>query len=214
MVYIGRPGGEGGDLTRDMTDWDENAEPGQHQLELNKDEKDLVELAKANFDTVVIVVNSSTTIEMGDLQADTGVDAILLAGSPPGATGLNAVGRILSGDVNPSGRTADLWAADFTADPTFPNFGGFLYDNLSVSYPVSSIETATSNATVTDEAPFVNYAEGGIYFGYRYYETAAAEASSTTTRPSCTRSATACRTPTSPGRSPTPRPARSTAPSP
>lgn len=173
VVYIGRPGGEGGDLTRDMTDWDENAEPGQHQLELNKDEKDLVELAKANFDTVVIVVNSSTTIEMGDLQADTGVDAILLAGSP-GATGLNAVGRILSGDVNPSGRTADLWAADFTADPTFPNFGGFLYDNLSVSYPVSSIETATSNATVTDEAPFVNYAEG-IYFGYRYYETAAAE---------------------------------------
>jgi beta-glucosidase len=173
VVYIGRPGGEGGDLTRDMSDWDDNAEPGQHQLELNQDEKDLVELAKANFDTVVIVVNSSTTIEMGDLQADTGVDAILLAGSP-GATGLNAVGRILSGDVNPSGRTSDLWAADFTADPTYQNFGGYLYDNLEVSYPVSAVETATSNATVTDEAPFVNYAEG-IYFGYRYYETAAAE---------------------------------------
>lgn len=173
VVYLGRPGGEGGDLTRDMSDWDDNAEPGQHQLELNKDEKDLVELAKANFDTVVVVVNSSTTIEMGDLQADTGVDAILLAGSP-GATGLNAVGSILSGEVNPSGRTADLWAADFTADPTFVNFGSFLYDGLEVSYPVSSIETATSNATVTDEAPFVNYAEG-IYIGYRYYETAAAE---------------------------------------
>jgi beta-glucosidase len=173
VVYIGRPGGEGGDLTRDMSDWDDNAEPGQHQLELNQDEKDLVELAKANFDTVVIVVNSSTTIEMGALQADTGVDAILLAGSP-GATGLNAVGRILSGDVNPSGRTSDLWAADFTADPTYQNFGGYLYDNLEVSYPVSAVETATSNATVTDEAPFVNYAEG-IYFGYRYYETAAAE---------------------------------------
>ncbi|MBW0254669.1 glycoside hydrolase family 3 C-terminal domain-containing protein [Cellulomonas sp. PS-H5] len=173
VVYIGRPGGEGGDLTRDMSDWDDNAEPGQHQLELNKDEKDLIELAKASFDTVVVVVNSSTTIEMGDLQADAGVDAILLAGSP-GATGLNAVGTILSGEVNPSGRTADLWAADFTADPTFANFGGYLYDNLSVSYPVSAVETATSNATVTDEAPFVNYAEG-IYFGYRYYETAAAE---------------------------------------
>lgn len=173
VVFIGRPGGEGGDLTRDMSDWDDNAEPGQHQLELNKDEKDLIELAKASFDTVVVVVNSSTTIEMGDLQADAGVDAILLAGSP-GATGLNAVGTILSGEVNPSGRTSDLWAADFTADPTFVNFGGFLYDNLSVSYPVSAVETATSNATVTDEAPFVNYAEG-IYFGYRYYETAAAE---------------------------------------
>ncbi len=173
VVFVGRPGGEGGDLTQDMSDWDDNAEPGQHQLELNKDEKDLIELAKANFETVVVVVNASTTIEMGALQDDPAVDAILLAGSP-GATGLNALGRILTGDVNPSGRTADLWAADFTADPTFVNFGEFVYDNIEASFPVSAIETATSNATVTSDAPFVNYAEG-IYYGYRYYETAAAE---------------------------------------
>ncbi|WP_246169568.1 glycoside hydrolase family 3 C-terminal domain-containing protein [Actinotalea subterranea] len=173
VVYIGRPGGEGGDLTQDMSDWDENAEDGQHQLELNKDEKDLIALAKASFETVVVVVNASTTIEMGALQDDPEVDAILLAGSP-GATGLNALGRILSGDVNPSGRTSDLWAADFTADPTFVNFGGFVYENVEASYPVSAVESATSNATVTSDAPFVNYAEG-IYFGYRYYETAAAE---------------------------------------
>ncbi|PVU84224.1 beta-glucosidase [Cellulomonas sp. WB94] len=173
VIYIGRPGGEGGDLTQDMTNWDDNAVEGQHQLELNKDEKDLVALAKANFDTVVVVVNASTTIEMGALQDDPEVDAILLAGSP-GATGLNALGRIIAGDVNPSGRTADTWAADFTADPTFVNFGGFLYDNIEASYPVSTVEKSTSNATVTSDAPFVNYAEG-IYFGYRYYETAAAE---------------------------------------
>ena len=173
VVYIGRPGGEGGDLTQDMSDWDENAEDGQHQLELNKDEQDLIALAKASFETVVVVVNASTTIEMGALQDDPEVDAILLAGSP-GATGLNALGRILSGDVNPSGRTSDLWAADFTADPTFVNFGGFVYENVEASYPVSAVESATSNATVTSDAPFVNYAEG-IYFGYRYYETAAAE---------------------------------------
>jgi beta-glucosidase len=173
VVHIGRPGGEGGDLTQDMTDWDENAVPGQHQLELNQDERDLVALATARFDTVVVVVNASTTLELGDLQDDPGVDAILLAGSP-GATGLNALGRILSGEVNPSGRTADLWAADFTADPTYPNFGDFVYENVEASYPVSSLETATSNATVTTDAPFVHYAEG-IYIGYRYYETAAAE---------------------------------------
>ncbi|WP_263121252.1 glycoside hydrolase family 3 C-terminal domain-containing protein [Cellulomonas fimi] len=173
VIYVGRPGGEGGDLATDMEGWDDHYVSGQHQLELNQDEKDLVALAQANFDTVVVVINASTTMELGPLQDDAGVDAILLAGSP-GATGLNALGRILSGDVNPSGRTADLWAADFTADPTFANFGGYLYDNLSVSYPVSAVESATSNATVTDEAPFVNYAEG-IYIGYRYYETAAAE---------------------------------------
>lgn len=173
VVFIGRPGGEGGDLTRDMTGWDENAEDGQHQLELNQDEKDLIELAKASFETVVVVVNASTTIEMGALQDDPEVDAILLAGSP-GATGFNALGRILTGDVNPSGKTTDVWAADFTADPTYANVGGFLYENIEASYPVSALESATSNATVTSDAPFVNYAEG-IYVGYRYYETAAAE---------------------------------------
>ncbi|HEY0215576.1 MAG TPA: glycoside hydrolase family 3 C-terminal domain-containing protein, partial [Cellulomonas sp.] len=173
VVYLGRPGGEGGDLTQDMSDWDADAVPGQHQLELNKDEKDLIALAEDSFETVVVVINASTTLEMGLLQDDPEVDAILLAGSP-GATGFNALGRILSGDVNPSGRTADTWAADFTADPTFVNFGGYVYENIEASYPVSAVESATSNATVTADAPFVNYAEG-IYIGYRYYETAAAE---------------------------------------
>jgi beta-glucosidase len=173
IVFIGRPGGEGGDLSQDMADWDDNAEPGQHQLELNQHERDLIALAKDSFETVVVVVNASTTLEMGDLEDDPGVDAILLAGSP-GATGFNALGGILTGDVNPSGRTADLWAADFTADPTYVNVGDFVYDNIEASYPVSATESVTSNATVTSDAPFVNYAEG-IYFGYRYYETAAAE---------------------------------------
>lgn len=173
IIFIGRPGGEGGDLTQDMVAEGETAEPGEHQLELNQDERDLVELAKASFDTVVVVVNASTTLEMGALQDDPEIDAILLAGSP-GATGFNALGSIITGDVNPSGRTADLWAADFTADPTFVNFGEHVYENIEASFPVAAIETATSNATVTADAPFVNYAEG-IYVGYRYYETAAAE---------------------------------------
>lgn len=179
VVFIGRPGGEGGDLTQDMQDIanpdniDPAAAEGEHQLELNQDEKDLIALAKAEFDTVVVVVNASTTMELGDLQDDAGIDAILLAGSP-GATGFNALGSILNGDVNPSGRTVDTWAADFTADPTWNNFGDFIYNNIEASYPVSATESATSNATVTPDAPFVNYAEG-IYFGYRYYETAAYE---------------------------------------
>lgn len=173
VVFIGRPGGEGGDLTQDMTGWDDNAQPGQHQLELNKDERDLLELAKQSFDKVVVVINASTTLELGDIQNDEGIDAILLAGSP-GSTAFNALGRILNGEVNPSGRTVDIWASDFTADPTFANFGNFLYENVNPNYPVPVTESATSNATVTDEAPFVNYAEG-IYVGYRYYETAAVE---------------------------------------
>ena len=173
VILIGRPGGEGGDLAMNMDGWDENYVDGQHQLQLNQDERDLIELAKANFETVVVVINASTTLELGDIQNDEGVDAIVLAGSP-GATGFDALGGILSGDVNPSGRTVDVWSADFTQDPTFNNFGRFIYDNITASFPVPAIESAASNATVTDEAPFVYYSEG-IYLGYRYYETAAAE---------------------------------------
>src|SRR5690625_1904559 len=156
-----------------MEGWDDNYEPGQHQLELNKDEKDLLKLATDNFDNVVVLINASTSMEMGPIQDNPDIDSVLLIGSP-GATGFNAVGEILSGEINPSGRTADLWAADFTADPTFVNFGEFIYENLEVSYPSSALESVSSNATVTDQAPFVNYQEG-IYIGYRYYETAAAQ---------------------------------------
>lgn len=173
VVFIGRPGGEGGDLAQDMKGWDDNYQAGQHQLELNKDELDLLALATQSFDTVIVVVNASTTIELGPIQDDAGIDGVLLAGSP-GATGFNAVGQVLSGEVNPSGRTVDTWAADFTADPTFVNFGSFLYDGIEVEYPASALESVASNAEVTSDAPFVNYQEG-IYVGYRYYETAAAE---------------------------------------
>lgn len=173
LIYIGRPAGEGGDLTRDMSNWDDNYVDGQHQLELNQDELDMIDLATENFETVVVLVNASTTIEMQVVQENPDVDAVLLIGSP-GATGFNAVGQVLTGEVNPSGRTIDLWAADFTADPTFVNFGNFIYENLDISYPSSALESATSNATITSDAPFVNYQEG-IYYGYRYYETAAEE---------------------------------------
>lgn len=154
VIVIGRGGGEGGDLATNMEAWDENAEAGQHQLELNKDEKDLIELAKANFENVVVVVNASTSMELGPLQDDEGIDGVILAGSP-GVNGFNALGPILSGEINPSGRTVDIFSRDFTADPTFVNFGDYAYTNI-------------------DDAYFVDYEEG-IYVGYRYYETAAVE---------------------------------------
>lgn len=160
IVVIGRVGGEGGDLTQDMQGYDDNYAPGQHQLELNQDEKDAIALAKEHFDTVIVLINASTTMELGELERDDGVNAILWVGSP-GQTGFYAVGDVLAGTVNPSGRTADLWAADFTKDPTFVNFGNFKYSNISASNAIG-------------DAYFVQYEEG-IYIGYRYYETAAVE---------------------------------------
>ncbi|MDR1354811.1 MAG: glycoside hydrolase family 3 C-terminal domain-containing protein [Propionibacteriaceae bacterium] len=173
LIFIGRPGGEGGDLTQDMQGWDDSYQPGQHQLQLNRDEQDLIDLATEHFETVIVIVNASTTLELKAVQNNPKVSGIILAGSP-GLTGFTGLGRILSGEANPSGRTVDTWAADFSADPTFSNFGDFIYQNISVSYPTLAVEALLTNAEITPEAPFVNYAEG-IYVGYRYYETAAAE---------------------------------------
>ena len=177
VVIIGRGGGEGGDLSQDLLgtlnsgaseNFTANAETanyveGQHQLELTQEEKDLILAAKENADAVVVVLNLSTTMEVGILtEGDYEVDAILEVGSL-GATGATAVGQVIAGQVNPSGRTTDLWAADFTKDPTFNNFGSFQYTD------VSGFWTQTG-----DGAYFVEYEEG-IYYGYRYYETAAVE---------------------------------------
>lgn len=160
IVVIGRPGGEGGDLTRDMEGWDDNYVDGQHQLELNRDEKDMLALAKEHFDKVVVLINASTAMELGELEEDGGVDAILWVGSP-GQTGFNAVGAVLAGEVNPSGRTVDIYPADFTRDPAFVNFGDYKYSDIS-------------KRNASGDGCFVQYEEG-IYVGYRYYETAAAE---------------------------------------
>ncbi len=160
VIMFGRGGGEGGDLAQDMEGSDDNYVPGQHQLELNKDEKDLLALAKENFDRVVVVINSSAAMELGVLENDPQIDAVLWIGSP-GQTGFRAVGKVLNGTVNPSGRTVDIYAADFTKDPTFVNFGNYQYSNISEDNSYG-------------DGFFVHYEEG-IYIGYRYYETAAAE---------------------------------------
>ena len=175
IVVIGRGGGEGGDLSRDLlgdlnsgvssafveNDETDNYVEGQHELELTVEELSVIAAAKENCDKVIVLINASTTMELGVLmEGDYEVDAILCVGSL-GATGATGVGNVLVGNVNPSGRTCDLWAADFTADPTFQNFGGSQYEDVSDFY----------DGTVY----FTEYDEG-IYFGYRYYETAYAEA--------------------------------------
>lgn len=184
LVVIGRGGGEGGDLSRDLlgdlnsgvsknfTANDETANyvEGQHELELTVEEKSVIAAAKASCDKTIVIVNASTPMELGPLMSgEYEADAILCVGSL-GATGSTAVGKLLTGEYNPSGRTTDIWPADFTADPTFGNFGGKHYTDVSGFY-----EKNYNNVASEGTAYFVEYKEG-VYMGYRYYETAAAEA--------------------------------------
>ncbi|GAA0790582.1 glycoside hydrolase family 3 protein [Faecalicatena orotica] len=168
IVTVTRVGGEGSDLATDMGQYsDYGGEEGKHYLELDTDEQNLIRYAKEHFSKVIVLINSSNVMELGEL-AETktvdnlGVDSILWIGGV-GGTGTKAVGRLLSGEVNPSGRTADIYPADLTKDPAWNNFGTYQYSNID------------ENNSPASGAYQVEYEEG-IYVGYRYYETAAAEA--------------------------------------
>lgn len=179
IVVIGRESGENFDLSRDLSQeladpryeqFVPNREtvryqPGQHSLQLSAEERDLIAAAKATCSSVTVLVNSGTPLELGELVEKGGpleVNAILQVGFP-GAAGAYGIGRVLTGEVNPSGRTCDTWARDALANPTTGSLGEHPYTDVSGFYP--------GNADMGDGAYFCEYREG-IYMGYRWYETA------------------------------------------
>lgn len=151
IVVFSRNGGEGGDLPMDMASYT-GGDAGKHYLELQSCEQEMLSMVEKNFEHVIVLVNSSNAMELGFLE-DKNVDAALWIGGP-GSTGCVAVGEVLGGAINPSGRLVDTYAYDLTTAPAYYNAGDFTY---------------TSNGEDTSEH-YVEYAEG-IYVGYRYYET-------------------------------------------
>ena len=172
IVVIGRVGGEGLDLPADMgaegVTYTNNStgyadfEAGQHYLELNRTERDMLDLVCENFDNVVLVYNGANAFEMGFLADYPEIKSVLWA-PHPGQAGFEALGSVLTGAVNPSGKTSDTFLYDLTQASTWNNFGAFQYDNVS--------EFEVESARGTRSPKFVNYVEG-IYVGYRFWETA------------------------------------------
>lgn len=172
MVVITRVGGEGADLPTDVSQVTYDAghsyndfEPGNHYLQLSKTEKDMIDLVCKNFDKVVVVYNGANAMELGWVKDYSQIKSVIWCAGT-GQSGFNALGSILCGDVNPSGRTIDTFVYDLTQTPTANNFGNFNYTNM---------DEFKANSFGADTIPaFVNYVEG-IYVGYKFYETAAAE---------------------------------------
>ncbi len=153
-----------------------------HSMMLDVSQFELLKYANENFEKVVVVIANSAPIELGFLQDDAtypNVKAAILAGAP-GANGFTALGKILSGEVNPSGRLVDMYVKDFTTNPSWVNWGdnGLPFDfgpaGMDGSYTIAPI-TAGGSGYIDAEgkaraAMFTDYEEG-IYLGYRYYET-------------------------------------------
>lgn len=163
LVVITRIGGEGFDLPRYQGDSEGAVSPDSHYLELDQNEIDLLTaVIDGTFKRVVVVFNTPSSFEATFLKdsayaafADK-IDAAVWIGFT-GSNGITALGEILNGDVNPSGRLVDTWAADFTKNPSFVNFGTGCLPDTTDKYDGGMYYS-------------VDYEEG-IYVGYRYYET-------------------------------------------
>ncbi len=178
MVVITRVGGEGADLPTDVSqvtytdnsDEYKDFEDGEHYLQLSQTERNMLDLVCQNFDNVVVVYNGANAMELGFIDEYEQIKGALWCPGT-GQSGFNALGRILSGEVNPSGKTSDTFVADLTATPTANNFGSFFYDNTE-EFNMQQAGFTGEEETVAPS--FVNYVEG-IYVGYRFWETAAEE---------------------------------------
>ena len=192
MIVISRPGGEGADLPNDVqaiidgtyqdgttyraavyddtlnagNDW--NA--GDHYLQLNNREKEMIGLVCGSFENVIVVYNGSNAFEFGFVKEYPQIKGLIWA-APGGHIGMTALGEVVSGKVNPSARTVDTLVYDLKAAPWWNNFGDFNYTNMD-EFKYTSVGFTGQESTSIPS--FVNYVEG-IYVGYRFYETAAAE---------------------------------------
>lgn len=178
VVVIKRNSGEGNDQSLDSG----AGEFHRTGLSLNNSELELLDFANKNFNKVVVVVNAANSMELGfldkedpnyasekwkDPYSEKTIDvsktkAAIWAGCC-GSQGGTALAKILNGEVNPSGHLVDTYARSLRNDPSYKNFGSYLYTN------------SASLNSYQQETYFVEYEEG-IYVGYRYYETAAYEA--------------------------------------
>lgn len=163
LVVITRIGGEGFDLPRYQGDSEGAVSPDSHYLELDQNEIDLLTaVTDGTFKRVVVVFNTPSSFEATFLKDsayaafEDKIDAAVWIGFT-GSNGITALGEILNGDVNPSGRLVDTWAADFTKNPSFANFGTGCLPDTTDKYDGGMYYS-------------VDYEEG-IYVGYRYYET-------------------------------------------
>lgn len=165
IMVIGRPGSEGKDLPTS-----DSGDEGGNYLELSKEERDiLAKLAQLKdagaVSKIIVLLNGSNAMELDFLEpsicgVDYRIDACLWVGCV-GQTGISAIGDILNGKVNPSGRLVDTYCYDNTTSPAVQNVGVTAFTNAAAQ--------GLSYAGTNNEY-FVVYQEG-IYVGYRYYET-------------------------------------------
>lgn len=182
VVVLSRKAGESIDCPRDQLrvlskGGEAQRALGRHYLEPSPEEEELIRYVAANFKHVIVVVNSTNTMELGIVRTVEGVDACLWVGAT-GSDAAGAVVDVLWGDINPSGRTVDTFAYDFSTNASWANAGvdgEGIYLASQGLYPADgTLNTNEGVPTTYKNVRFVDYVEG-VYLGYRWYETADSE---------------------------------------
>lgn len=180
VVVLTRVGGEGADLPTDMKakgityknnskDYDD-FQKGESFLQLSKTERDMIDLVTSNFKKVTLVYNGANTFQFDFLNDYPQIQSVVWC-PPAGQTGFSALGEVLAGETNPSGKTSDTFLKDLTKSVSYNNFGKFEYTNMADK---AAKYKGFTGDDVTAIPGFVNYSEG-IYVGYKFYEAASDE---------------------------------------
>ena len=180
VVVLSRKAGEGhNDIPMDVSKaaYDNNSDKyddfpeGEHYLQLSQTERDMVDMVCSNFDNVIVIYNGANQFELGFADEYPQIKSVVWCPGT-GNVGFNALGKVFSGEVNPSGKTPDTFIYDMTTAPWWNNAEKTEYTNLADM----AVEGMNAGTAQVYAPAFTNYVEG-IYVGYKYYETAAQEGS-------------------------------------
>ena len=176
VVVLSRKAGEGhNDIPMDVRKaaYDNNSDEyddfpeGEHYLQLSQTERDMVDMVCSNFDNVIVIYNGANQFELGFADEYPQIKSVVWCPGT-GNVGFNALGKVFSGEVNPSGKTPDTFIYDMTTAPWWNNAEKTEYTNLADM----AVEGMNAGTAQVYAPAFTNYVEG-IYVGYKYYETAA-----------------------------------------
>ena len=178
VVVLSRKAGEGhNDIPMDVRKaaYDNNSDEyddfpeGEHYLQLSQTERDMVDMVCSNFDNVIVIYNGANQFELGFADEYPQIKSVVWCPGT-GNVGFNALGKVFSGEVNPSGKTPDTFIYDMTTAPWWNNAEKTEYTNLADM----AVEGMNAGTAQVYAPAFTNYVEG-IYVGYKYYETAVQE---------------------------------------
>lgn len=178
VVVLSRKAGEGhNDIPMDVKKaaYDNNSDEyddfpeGEHYLQLSQTERDMVDMVCSNFDNVIVIYNGANQFELGFADEYPQIKSVVWCPGT-GNVGFNALGKVFSGEINPSGKTPDTFIYDMTTAPWWNNAEKIEYTNLADM----AVEGMNAGTAQVYAPAFTNYVEG-IYVGYKYYETAAQE---------------------------------------